>query len=74
MHRWGKVHSKLPDSRGPLTNEECERINDQKNNNTSITEISDEERISKDVNELKFADYESMSDCSLIPGKFGPVS
>uniref|UniRef100_A0A6P8I7B3 Mitochondrial inner membrane protease subunit 2 n=1 Tax=Actinia tenebrosa TaxID=6105 RepID=A0A6P8I7B3_ACTTE len=74
IHRWGKIHSMIPDSREPLTSEECEQMNKQKTDKTAIIEDSEEERISKDVNGLKFADYESMNDCSLIPGKFGPVS
>jgi hypothetical protein len=71
--RWGKVHTIMPDDRGPLTIKECEEINKLKPN-SSVIEISDEESIAKDLNGLKFADYESMSDYSLLPGKFGPVS
>ena len=72
LRRWSKVPSILPDNRGPLTSKECEEINGLQYESCDGKNINEESTI--DANELYFTDYDSMSDCGLLPGKFGPVS
>jgi len=76
FRRWSRIQNKLPIDRGPISNKELEEIynNDNENEKSRILNEKSTDNELTDKSDVHFTDYETMSDCGLLPGKFGPVS
>ncbi|KXJ20170.1 mitochondrial inner membrane protease subunit 2 [Exaiptasia diaphana] len=68
IRRWSSIQTLPPDNRVPLSKKECEEIERIESLPTTQNESPIES------NDYNFTDYETMDDCGLLPGKFGPVS
>ncbi|XP_032228723.2 mitochondrial inner membrane protease subunit 2 isoform X2 [Nematostella vectensis] len=68
--RWGRVENKLLKHRAPLNQSELKMLNDFEDTKQDESEGESETEESSTWNAN---DIDTLSDCGLVPGKFGPV-